>query len=231
MIEWPLLLVAGALGSSHCLGMCGPFALALGSGARGWPENLLRQLLYTLGRLFTYVVLGACAGFAGSRLAHYSGTLVNVPAVLAVLAGLVLCWQGLLATGLLSRGTRAGIPCLAGSFFARFLRQRQASSVFLAGLFTGLLPCGLLYGILALAASTHAVGNGIAVMAVFALGTAPAMIAAGLSGSLLGAAFRKHVFVAAAWCLVLTGVISIARGGAVLMSTSEKAAACPFCAE
>ena len=27
MIELPLVLIAGMLGSSHCLGMCGPFAL------------------------------------------------------------------------------------------------------------------------------------------------------------------------------------------------------------
>ena len=34
MIEWPLLVASGMLGSAHCLGMCGPFALAIGSAKR-----------------------------------------------------------------------------------------------------------------------------------------------------------------------------------------------------
>lgn len=229
MIEWPLLFVAGLLGSSHCLGMCGPFALAIGGGARGWSENLLRQFLYTAGRLFTYASLGAFAGHGGARLAYFSGTLVNIPAALALIAGFVLCWQGLLATGVLHSATHGATPCMASSFFGTFLRSRSTSGIFLAGLFTGLLPCGLLYGTLALAASTHAVWKGMAVMAIFGLGTAPAMVAAGTSGTLLTVAFRRRVFTAAAWCLVLTGVISMARGAAVLASPAEKVAACPFC--
>ena len=72
MIELPLLFTAGILGSTHCLGMCGPFALAIGSQAPGWKSNLLRQLVYSAGRIFTYASLGAMAGFGGWRLGRTS---------------------------------------------------------------------------------------------------------------------------------------------------------------
>ena len=58
MIEWPLVVVAGLLGSSHCLGMCGPLALAVGAGTRDVRANLVRQLTYSAGRIATYAALG-----------------------------------------------------------------------------------------------------------------------------------------------------------------------------
>ncbi|MFN9955521.1 MAG: sulfite exporter TauE/SafE family protein, partial [bacterium] len=35
MIELPFVFLSGLLGSGHCLGMCGPFALAIGAAGRG----------------------------------------------------------------------------------------------------------------------------------------------------------------------------------------------------
>ena len=58
MIELPLVLMSGLLGSAHCLGMCGGFALAIGGGATNVRSNLARQLVYTAGRVFTYMVFG-----------------------------------------------------------------------------------------------------------------------------------------------------------------------------
>lgn len=232
-MEWLLLCGAGILGSSHCLGMCGPFALAIGGAAGDLRSNLLRQSVYTLGRLFTYSVLGALAGFCGLWLAGQLPTLVNVPAILALAAGVLLVWQGLLAAGVVSQrfaGGKVG-ACLGGAFFGSFLRQPGMTGVFLAGLFTGLLPCGLLYGMLALAAATRNPLLGAATMLAFGLGTAPLMVATGLGGSLLSLAARKRLYVAAAWCLVLTGAISVVRGASFLNLRADEpiAEACPLC--
>ena len=96
------------------------------------------------------------------------------------------------------------------------------------GLFTGLLPCGLLYGMLALATSTHSLPLGASTMIVFGLGTAPAMILAGLSGRIIGVATRRWLFAAAAWCLILTGLVSVARGVSFI-SINRPPAGCPMC--
>ena len=84
MIELPMVFVAGILGTAHCLGMCGPFALAIGGTASGWSSALTKQSLYTLGRVFTYGILGAIAGFCGTRLVHSLPTVINIPAALTI---------------------------------------------------------------------------------------------------------------------------------------------------
>lgn len=230
MIEWPLLVVAGMLGSAHCLGMCGPFALAIGSASSSWRANLRRQAWYSAGRIFTYAVLGMVVAYGGSRLADRLPGWTNMPAVLAIAAGVLLAFQGLLAAGVMpARAVRGAAACPGAAGFRALLTGRGSLDVFLAGLFTGLLPCGLLYGMLALAASTHDVFRGLATMVAFGLGTVPAMITAGLGGSVLGLAARRRLHVAAAWCLVVTGVISITRGAGHLSWSAAPPPGCPFC--
>jgi sulfite exporter TauE/SafE len=212
--------------------MCGPFALTIGSGAADWKVNVGRQLLYTLGRVFTYAVFGAVAGAAGLYLQQQVPALVNVAALLAIVAGLFLLYQGLLAARVIRRRTpsASGVPCLAGDFFANFLKSPGLHNVFLAGLFTGMLPCGLVYGFLALAASSGDLATGAGLMIAFGLGTAPVMILTGCGSSLLSLAARKHIYRVAAWCVILTGLISIARGaGFVEVPGWFTAAGCPMC--
>lgn len=231
MIEWPLLMVAGLLGSAHCLGMCGPFALAIGTAAPAWRANLWRQGCYSAGRIFTYAVLGAGAAYGGLRLAVALAAWVNVPALLAIAAGVLLVVQGLFAAGVLpKRAVAAAAACPGAAGLRALLTARGSTEVFLAGLFTGLLPCGLLYGMLALAASTHDVVRGLGTMVAFGLGTVPALVAAGLGGGLLGIAARRRLHAAAAWCLVLTGVISVARGAGFLTWPGATPAGCFICA-
>lgn len=231
MIEWPLLMVAGLLGSAHCLGMCGPFALAIGTAAPAWRANLWRQGCYSAGRIFTYAVLGAAAAYGGLRLAVALAAWVNMPALLAIAAGVLLVVQGLFAAGVLpKRAVAAAAACPGAAGLRALLTARGSTEVFLAGLFTGLLPCGLLYGMLALAASTHDVVRGLGTMVAFGLGTVPALVAAGLGGGLLGIAARRRLHAAAAWCLVLTGVISVARGAGFLTWPGATPAGCFICA-
>lgn len=232
MIELPLVFGAGLLGSAHCFGMCGPFALALGTAAPSARANLWRQIVYSSGRIFTYTVLGAAAAFFGGWLSQKLPGWTNVPAVLALVAGAFLIVQGLLATGIIKkRGVQGAITCPGASAFKALLGGRATVDVFVAGLFTGLLPCGLLYGMLALAGSTGNVLLGMATMAVFGLGTVPGMVATGVGGTLLGLTARKRMHVIAAWCLVVTGCVSIARGAGGLTFSEEPAAGCPFCTQ
>lgn len=233
-----LVFVSGLVGSGHCLGMCGPLVVGISHSGR-WRMVLARQAIYTAGRVFTYSVLGAIAGYGGDWLVRALPGLPQVAAWVAVGAGLLLVQQGLAAAGVWRLAWR-GSPqaaCLAGSFFRLLLKQEGLSGAFLAGLFTGLLPCGLLYGMLALAASTHHPWMGGAVMGVFALGGAPALALAGLSGRLASVATRRRLYAVAAWFLVVTGVVCVARGvgylqpwaGVVSSGNQTEAGRCPLC--
>lgn len=235
MIEYPLIFLGGFLGSSHCVGMCGALAVSVGLGAQRLPGNLARQSLYTLGRVCTYSFLGAAAGFAGWRLARETALSSGVQAGLAVAAGLLLIWQGLRSAGLLPRRS---IPrstaafCPGRGVLATFLTAPGWYSPFLAGLLTGFLPCGLVYAYLAMAATSGTVFRGATAMAIFGIGTAPLMILTGAGASLLSLATRRRVLHAAAWCVVLTGALTIQRGiiAAQGVAAGEGAARCPGCA-
>jgi sulfite exporter TauE/SafE len=235
MTELPLIFVSGLLGSGHCLGMCGGFALAMGATANHWRENLLRQVVFTLGRVFTYGTLGATVGYAGLRIAQGGSELVNVQAWLALAAGATLIIQGLLSAGVIHwpRWTPlAAGPCLSAGLFSKFFRRGPISQTFFAGVMTGFLPCGLVYAFLALAAASGNLVEGMTRMVTFGAGTAPAMILVGLGSHSASLAMRQRMIRWAAWCIVVVGVISLVRGLGGLSNGAEMVGpACPFCAQ
>jgi sulfite exporter TauE/SafE len=228
MFECLLIVAGGLLGSGHCIGMCGGFVLTLGSHAPHWRCNMARQLLFASGRIATYTLGGAIAGFGGWRLGSDLHTVVNVQAILSLLAGTLLVLEGLFSLGLVRRPfTVQGCPGAGG--FAALLQAREKATVFVGGLVNGLLPCGLVYAYLALAASSGQLFRGAAVMALFGLGTVPALVLTGLTGTLLGLPWRRRLFRLAAWCLLLTGVLALARGIGFLDFHSDSDFACPYC--
>ncbi|MBD3671987.1 MAG: sulfite exporter TauE/SafE family protein [Planctomycetaceae bacterium] len=231
-MEYVLILIGGLLGSSHCVGMCGGFALSIGSNSQSAMSNTGRQLVYSLGRIFTYAFLGAVAGFAGASLKNYAGTLINVSAFLSIAAGLLLVWQGLSIIGWVpgTETSTSGAPCLMGSFFRNFLLSSRSSDMLIAGILTGFLPCGLVYAFLALASATGNFLSGALVMTLFGLGTVPLMVLTGLSVSALSIGKRQQLFRAAAVVVILTGVLTVSRGVAFAASRqSSSPVPCPFC--
>jgi sulfite exporter TauE/SafE len=231
MLPWWLILFGGLLGSSHCVGMCGGFAVLLGINRTSLRQNLQGQLTFSLGRIASYATLGGLAGFAGKSLAARVPAIVNVPAVLCLLAGLFLLWEGLHATGLLRRRSAAlGSGCLFGPLFATLLKTPGLRNALSAGVFTGLLPCGLVYAFVSVAARTGDLQQGTLVMILFGLGTVPLMVLTGVGAMLLGVTARKRLWQAAAWSVVLTGVLTVGRGVSFLRAAeTPPSERCPFC--
>lgn len=234
MTPWWLVLLGGLLGSSHCIGMCGGFAAIIGLNTGTLAGNLRAQLVYSCGRLMSYGTLGAVAGFAGKRLVAVAPVIANVPAILCLAAGLLLLREGLSGTGLWTRRV-AGVStggCLFGSLFSTILRTPGARNTFIAGIVTGLLPCGLVYAFVSLAASTSDLMQGAGTMLAFGAGTVPIMVLTGCGSSLLTWPARQRLWKVAAWSVVLTGLLTIGRGVVFLQAAVESkpaSEACPFC--
>jgi hypothetical protein len=232
MIGWLLIFAGGVLGSAHCVGMCGGFVIALGAAGQGHAANLLRQLTYGLGRVFTYSFFGITAGFLSSSVQSPWRPWMNVQATLSIVAGVSLLLLGLHANGLIRwpRTPSSAAPCFGATFFGALLRTTRLRSVFLAGMVNGFLPCGLVYAFLALAASSGNLWRGSATMFLFGLGTIPVMMIVGASGMLLHSALRQRLFGIAGICVAVTGVLSIVRGlGFVQVSGLFDAPGCPLC--
>ncbi len=231
-----LVAVSGVLGSAHCLGMCGGFAMLVGMPARGRRAILMRQGAYSAGRIMTYAMLGVLAGYAGVRLSRSSMVpqAINVAAVLSILCGLFLVIEGLLAGGIRlwprRRAASSCGGCLSTGLFRAFLRTPGLHHAFLAGILTGFLPCGLVYGFLALAAAERDPLRGMAVMGAFGLGTVPLMVLAGVGSAALSVVARQRLLRVAALCVALTGALTIYRGvGFLTVTETAEAPPCPFC--
>lgn len=233
MIELPFIFVSAFFGSSHCIGMCGPLAVSLSASAPTGSKLLRRQLIFSLGRIFTYGFCGAVAGFGGAWLSTGSGGFVWSQAWLAIIAGVVLVLMGLVTVGLIPKPTArllSGMPCGAATWLKTFLTSPGWAGPLLAGVFTGFIPCGLVYAFLLKAGSSGSFWLGWLTMTAFGLGTVPLMVLVGYSGRFLSVTSRSRLFQIAAWCIVLTGAISIVRGVSQLDAPSvEETAPCPFC--
>lgn len=233
MTTWWLIALGGLLGSSHCVGMCGGFAVMLGLHRRSVWDNLRGQGLYSVGRLTSYATLGGLAGSAGRELGARVPAGWNVPAWLCLVAGVFLIWEGLLALGWWRRGggTVSSAGCLFGPLMAAWLRAGGWWNAWAAGVFTGFLPCGLVYAFVSLAASTGDLLQGMATMVVFGLGTIPLMVLTGTGAMILTVPWRQRLWQVAAVSVVLTGVLTVGRGVAFWDGSQGPASAgCPFCA-
>jgi len=168
-------LVLGLVGSLHCLGMCGPLALALPATGTTRFSFALGRLAYNLGRITTYVALGAGFGIVGQSFALFGlQRWLSIGAGAAILLGLIasIRWA---ANAPMVRGIR----WLKGAF-ATLLRRRSLGSLVLLGGLNGLLPCGLVYVACAGAAATGASSRGAAYMVAFGAGTLPVMLGVNL---------------------------------------------------
>jgi len=212
MIETWTALMLGLAGSLHCVGMCGPIALALPRGSGTGPGHLLAgRLLYNLGRTLTYAGMGSVFGLLGQSL-----LLAGWQRGLSIAAGV------LILAYLLSRGLGRGRWSLESAALrliapvqrslGRLLNQSSSGGLLVIGLLNGLLPCGLVYVALAGAAATGSVWGGALFMVLFGLGTTPMMLAISLAGPSLYGRLRGRFQRVIPLALGVMAVLFILRG-------------------
>jgi uncharacterized protein len=196
-------LIAGLVGSVHCFGMCGGIAGALGMAGGGRASF---AVAYSAGRIASYAVAGAIAGTIGAGLAGAAGLgpwLRLVMGVVLILLGLQVALNLKLLAPLEAAG--AQLWRRLAPLARRLVPPRHAGQALALGALWGWLPCGLVYGMLAAAAGSGSALGGATFMAVFGLGTAPAMVglawASGRGGTFLTARHRR----ALGWLLVVFG--------------------------
>jgi sulfite exporter TauE/SafE len=212
------LFVVGLIGSvTHCVGMCSPFVLAqvasrldsqVGSASGMTELARLRAaalLPYHFGRATSYAALGGAAGLLSSAFMQWTGfrwlavilLVVGAASFLAMAAnrfGLSLPISGRLTNAL----TRAIRPLSA---------DPRGLKGYLLGIVLGFLPCGLIYGALAVAAASGSAPLGAAAMAAFAVGTMPMLMVAGFAGALMARRWHSAVAFATGPLLALNAVL------------------------
>lgn len=204
------VFAASLLGSLHCVGMCGPFvAVYSAAGAAGDEKGSLvpAHLAYHLGRALTYTTLGALGGALGVAV-DFAGEASGWVHVATLVSGVLVIVWGL---GLLFPRLRLHSPL--ERFFGRTLitlgRKPRVFRASLLGVFTPMLPCGWLYAFVVTAVGTGSVIGGAALMAVFWLGTVPALWGMGAVLGRIGHSVRERVPVLTGIALICIGLLAI----------------------
>jgi uncharacterized protein len=201
----------GILGSFHCVGMCGPIALALPAGrGTGW-SFVAGRLLYNGGRLLTYTGLGALAGLFGKSL-----QLAGLQQTLSLVSGGLILLLVVAPAPVLGRFRQAaGLERLLTKVkrtMGRLFSRRACWALGAIGLLNGLLPCGFVYLALAGALSMPTVAGAMSYMLLFGLGTFPLMFLLSLSGKLVSPRLRYSFNRAVPYAATVLALLFILRG-------------------
>ena len=195
----PLLsaaLLAGLLGSAHCLGMCAGISglFAANTGVAALDKQLPSALVYNIGRIVSYAVLGII-------VASFGGVIIKASPALAgsirILSGVIIILVGLKVAfdlRLLSIIERMGASLWSKIAPAarKLVPVTSLPKAFGLGLVWGWLPCGLVYSVLMIAATSADPATGALIMIAFGIGTMPAMVLTGLGAARLSELMRRR---------------------------------------
>ena len=200
-------LVTGFVGSLHCVGMCGPLAMALPVGRLPRAQRGLGMGLYHATRVLAYAGLGLAVGSLGQGL-----LLAGLQRPLSISAGaFLLLWTGL-ARGRFGSLTSARPTRWITKPMGKFLNEPSLRAFAGLGFLNGLLPCGFVYVALAGAAATGRVAEGALYMGLFGAGTVPALLTVRYVPALFPARLRQRFTRLMPVVAVALGLLLLVRG-------------------
>ena len=234
-MSWQILFPAfilGVISSFHCIGMCGPIAFALPIQSFSINKKLIGLVLYNIGRIAAYSLLGLIFGLSGR--AFFLGGWQQIFSI--VLGSFILI---ILIVNLVTNKT-VGIHFLnrfqqnLQKIMAAYIGRQQLYGIFMIGFANGFLPCGMVYLAIAGALGTGSVQGGILFMLLFGLGTIPLMLSVTWFGLVINISIRNIVRKITPYFIAFIGVMLILRGlnlnipyvSPLLESTSGKIVPC-----
>lgn len=200
--NYGLVFLVGILTSFHCIGMCGAFVISYTvAGAKSGRPGYFSHLLYGLGKTLSYSGFGALFGLIGGAVTFTLG----MRSMVSALAGVFLILYGLSMLDAFSglRRLHIRLPFFVNRFLVR--RRQRTSNPFMIGLLNGLMiACGPLQAMYIMAAGTGSAVAGATLLAAFALGTLPVMLAFGyFTGMISSGATRRFMKISAVIILLL----------------------------
>lgn len=206
-------LIIGFLGSLHCIGMCGPIALALPSGSFRSLSFYFGRILYNFGRVFTYSFFGLIFGMLGKSFSFISIEFQQgVTIATGVIILLIVILPPKFKIKISDKLSFINFTSKIKSYFGSLFKKGSIGSLFLIGILNGFLPCGFVYVGLAGALLTGEVLGGIFYMALFGIGTIPVMFGTALAGNFVNVKARQKLSKVIPYFAGLIAVLFILRG-------------------
>lgn len=214
------MFISGLLGGfGHCMGMCGPVVAAYALNPNR--KSYLPQLLYNLGRITTYSIIGGVMGLTGSFVGVIN-PVENFQHIIMAVVGVLMVIMGLVVGGwipLRMGNNKVGCTSAVGRMVKFVTETGSAGAFFPMGLILGFIPCGLSYTAFIAAAGagvdagSRAEGflTGMSMLFLFGLGTLPALLLLGGILSVVGQNTRLKLYRASAITMVLAGALFLYR--------------------
>lgn len=204
---WTAFLL-GFLGSFHCLGMCGPIALAVSAKDRS--RYLKNKLIYNFGRTITYSGLGAGIGLLGFSLA-----LAGIQQWISISMGVLIVVMAFSYKRSERMVAQSGLFGAVGKLrqaLGKYLKKGGTSAFFLTGLLNGFLPCGMVYLALIASLAMQSPLYGAAYMFFFGMGTIPMLISVMVTQQMVAASIRNKLIKGMPYFAMFIGILFIVRG-------------------
>ncbi|MFD2202583.1 sulfite exporter TauE/SafE family protein [Shivajiella indica] len=204
---WTAFLL-GFLGSFHCLGMCGPIALAVSSKDNS--RFLKNKIIYNLGRTITYSFLGALIGLLGFSIA-----LAGLQQWVSIGMGsviLVMAFSYKSSEKWISKTGLFGAVAKLKSLLGYYLKKGGTTAFFASGVLNGFLPCGMVYIALIASLALQSPLNGALYMFFFGVGTIPMLLAIMITGKIISVSLRAKFTQALPYVAMFIGILFIVRG-------------------
>lgn len=198
----------GLFGSIHCIGMCGPLAFAVPVSNPVWWRFAADKVLYNLGRVVSYSLLGLIIGLIGRQM-----WLFGFQQGISILSGLLIALAGFSRIFKLKlfNSKKPGRLLVTVNKFIVYAIKHHAGN-FAIGVLNGLLPCGFVYIALLGAVYTNSPQGAVTYMFWFGMGTFPLMFLATLSSGFIGNTMRRRINTAIPYFMVCLGLWFVMRG-------------------
>ncbi len=217
-----LMFTSGLLGGfGHCLGMCGPIVASYSVAIKS--KTLIPHILYNLGRISTYALLGGIIGMSGSFISII-GNIQGIQRFIMTISGITIILMGFGLAGWLPLIKYFKKRDILSSHFLNKISKLSSGNITMTsfypiGIFLGFIPCGLVYTALiatariGMEAENYFFGflDGILMMLLFGIGTMPSLLLFGKIINVIGVKIRVRLYRLSAIVMIIMGILFIVR--------------------
>jgi sulfite exporter TauE/SafE len=197
----------GLPGSLHCLGMCGPLALLVGTGKK---NPFVSASIYHFSRAMSYSILGVLAG-----LVFQFVDIRPFQQQFSIIIGVVFFIAWTLNQLSIKFSSPSILPLNFFNKIPQLLGSGNVSSMIGGGLINGLLPCGLVYSALLASLSTGETIDSAVLMFGFGIATIPMMIIISLLSNSIKQKLTRIFALVSSWWLLIMAVLFLLRGASL----------------
>ncbi len=198
--------IIGITSGLHCIGMCGPIAMAIPVNRENSITLTFGILQYNLGRILSYTLLGVIVGTIGLTAVTFG--ILQWLSIIAGLSIILFAWK----KWLFHVNFGSQLYSQIAKNMGKVLALKGWYRLPLLGMLNGLLPCGMVYlALINAIVSGDSISSGLSMLS-FGVGTLPVMFVVGWSAKKIQQNFRSKLVKIVPYILTIIGLSMVLRG-------------------